>query len=266
MAIKFLNGVDLASQKIVNLADGSNPTDAATKQQLDAAVRGLDWKPSVRATTTTNITLTGPQTIDGVSVVSGDSVLVKNQTTGSANGIYVVATGAWTRRYDAASSASVTSGLTTTVTEGTTKGTGTTISAPMAWTLSTPDTIVLDTTSLTFAAVGGSGAIYVAGSGLSLTGSTFAVVAGSGIIADGSSTRADFSVLPKKYSANVGDGTSTSIAVTHSIGTLDVNVMLWEISSGSMMQADIVRTSTTVVTLTFAVAPTTSQYRCVVMG
>ena len=267
MAKKFLNGIDLASQKIINIADGVNPTDGASKQQMDAAVRGLNWKAHVRAVASTNITLSAAQTIDGVSLLAGDSVLLKAQTTASANGIYTVATGTWTRRTDAASSAMVTSGMTVTVTEGTTKGTGNTMTLPMAWTLSTPDTIVLETTALAFSAVGGSGAVYTAGNGLSLSGaSVFAVVAGSGIIADATSTRADFTVLPKKYSVNVGDGTSTSITVTHSIGTLDVQIQLYEVSTGLTVEADIARASTTTATFSFAVAPTSAQYRCVVIG
>ena len=267
MAKKFLNGIDLQSQKIINVADGVNPTDGASKQQLDAAVRGLEWKHHVRAVASTNITLTGAQTIDGVSLLAGDSVLLKGQTTASANGIYVVATGTWARRSDAATSAMVVSGMTTTVTEGTTKGTATTMTLPMAWTLSTPDTIVLDTTSLTFVAVGGSGAVYTAGNGLSLSGaSVFAVVAGSGIIADGTSTRADFTILPRKYSVSVGDGSTTSLTVTHNLATLDVQVQIYEVSTGTSVEADTIRATTNTVTLTFAVAPTSSQYRCVVIG
>ena len=61
----------------------------------------LDYKQSVRCATTTNIALNGLQTIDGVSVVDLDRVLVKNQNTGSENGIYVVnSTGDWTRTID----------------------------------------------------------------------------------------------------------------------------------------------------------------------
>lgn len=58
-------------------------------------------KRSVRVATTANITLSAPQTIDGISVIAGDRVLVKDQTTASQNGIYVVAAGAWTRSTDA---------------------------------------------------------------------------------------------------------------------------------------------------------------------
>ena len=77
---------------------------AAPKQYVDAqalaAVAALDIKPSVVAATTANITLSAPQTIDGVSVVAADRVLVKNQTTASENGIYIVGSGAWSRATD----------------------------------------------------------------------------------------------------------------------------------------------------------------------
>ena len=96
----------------VRLTGVSTPTavdDAATKGYVDTAatagVLGLDAKQSVKVATTANITLSGTQTIDGNPVNAGDRVLVKNQSSGSANGIYVAATGAWTRATDADTSA-----------------------------------------------------------------------------------------------------------------------------------------------------------------
>lgn len=75
---------------------------------LDLVVKsgggGIAWKNPVKAATTANITLSAAQTIDGIALVAGDRVLVKNQTTQSQNGIYVVAAGAWTRATDADSS------------------------------------------------------------------------------------------------------------------------------------------------------------------
>lgn len=65
----------------------------------------------VRAATTANITLSGAQTIDGISVVAGDRVLVMNQTTNSANGIYVAAAGSWSRATDADTSAEIAGGI-----------------------------------------------------------------------------------------------------------------------------------------------------------
>jgi len=75
----------------------TGPTDIANKQYVDYYAAGLSWKQPVNAATTTNITLSGLQTIDTVSLVAGNTVLVKNQSTAANNGIYVVAAGAWTR-------------------------------------------------------------------------------------------------------------------------------------------------------------------------
>lgn len=87
--------------KIINLATPTANTDAANKSYVDNSLDGLHWKDPARVATTANITLSGTQTIDGVSVVIGDRVLVKDQTTQTQNGIYVVASGAWTLASDA---------------------------------------------------------------------------------------------------------------------------------------------------------------------
>ena len=78
------------------LTTPSAATDIANKQYVDYALLGLSWKEPAKAATTVNITLSGAQTIDTVSVVAGDIVLVKNQTNPAENGIYQVQTGAWT--------------------------------------------------------------------------------------------------------------------------------------------------------------------------
>jgi phage-related tail fiber protein len=66
---------------------------------VDYYAAGLSWKqPAVTAASTANITsLSGLQTIDTITLAAGDTVLVKNQTTAADNGIYVVASGAWSR-------------------------------------------------------------------------------------------------------------------------------------------------------------------------
>lgn len=70
----------------------------------------------------------------------------------------------------------------------------------------------------------------------------------------------------KKYAANVGDGSSTSIAVTHGLGTLDVAVTVRNVSTGAEVLVDNVATSTSVVTLTFATAPASNAYRVIIFG
>ena len=137
-------------------------------EQVQASALGLDVKQSVRVATTENITLSGTQTIDGVSLSAGDRVLVKNQTTGSENGIYVVVDGgSWTRATDADSDAEVTAGLFTFVAEGSSY-------ADTGWVISTNDDITVGTTAITFTQFSGAGQ-YTAGDGLTLSGTTFAV-------------------------------------------------------------------------------------------
>lgn len=160
--------MSLNSRKITNLADPTGAQDAATKAYVDATKQGLDVKDSVVVATTANITLSGTQTVDGVSLVAGDRVLVKNQTTGSENGLYsVVSGGSWTRTTDANTSAKVTSGMFVFVEQGTTN-------ADSGWVLTTDGTITLDTTSLAFTQFSGAGQI-TAGAGLTKSGNTLDV-------------------------------------------------------------------------------------------
>jgi phage-related tail fiber protein len=160
--------VSANSQKITNLADPTSAQDAATKAYVDATKQGLDVKDSVRVATTASITLSGTQTVDGVVLVAGDRVLVKDQSTGSANGLYVVVSGgAWTRAADFDTSAKVTSGAFTFVEEGT-------ANADSGWVLTTDGAVTLGTTALAFTQFSGAGQI-TAGAGLTKTGNTLDV-------------------------------------------------------------------------------------------
>lgn len=161
--------VSLNSQNLTNLADPISAQDAATKAYVDAARQGLDAKDSVRVATTANVALTGATTttIDGVTLAAGNRILVKNQTTGSENGIYVFATGAWSRATDADTSAKVSSGLFVFVEEGT-------VNSDSGWVLTTDGVITIGTTSLNFAQFSGAGQI-TAGMGLTKTGNTIDV-------------------------------------------------------------------------------------------
>jgi hypothetical protein len=254
-------GLDLSGQRIQNLGDGSGPADAVTKAQLDAIARGLDWKASVRVATTAAITLSGTQTIDGVAVVAGDRVLVKDQASAPTNGVYVVAAGAWARATDFDDSTEVTAAAAVPIEAGTTNG-------DAVFILTTDGTITVGTTALAFSRLGGSGVSYTAGNGLQLSGSAFSVKpkTSGGIVvdADGVSIDQGYTGLAKRYSVNVP--TSTSATITHNLGTLDVLVEVVEVSTGATVEADVVRTNTNVVTLGFAVAPSSGQYRATVIG
>jgi len=188
--------VALGNQKITGLADPTDAQDAATKAYVDAARSGLDVKASVRVATTANITLSGVQTIDDVILVAGDRVLVKNQSTPADNGIYVVATGSWTRAEDANSDAEVTPGMFTFVEEGTTN-------SDTGFVLTNNATVNLGLTGLAFAQFSGAGQI-TAGSGLTKNGNTIDAVGVAGRI----TVNADSIDIASTY---VGQNTITTL-------------------------------------------------------
>ena len=149
---------------------GFGTTSLVTKEYVDAVKVGLDFKDSVRVATTANVTIGGPgATIDGVSLSSGDRVLVKNQSTASQNGIYVWngAASTMTRATDADSSTEVTAGMFVFVEEGT-------VNADNGFVLTTDGSITVGSTSLTFTQFSGAGQI-VAGDALVKSGNTLNV-------------------------------------------------------------------------------------------
>jgi len=258
--LKVMNGLDLQSQKIQNLADASAATDAVTLQQMQAFVRGLSWKASVRVASTANLTLATPgATIDGVTMATNDRVLLKNQSAGAENGIYVWtgASSLLTRALDADSAAEVT-GAAVLVTEGTTNGN-------KAFT-QTADAVTLGTTALVWTEFGGGGSSYTGGAGLTLSGSDFAVGQGTGISVAADAVAIDTAVVVRKYAANIGNGAATSIAVTHSLGTRDITYSIQNASTFEFVETDAVATDANTLTLTFATAPASNAYRVVVHG
>jgi hypothetical protein len=174
---------DATASKIVKRDASGNakvatPTDAAhiaTKGYVDAARQGLDVKQSVRVATTAAINLSSDLnnggTIDGVTLVTGDRVLVKNQGTASENGIYVAtATGAASRSSDAngtADTGELKSGTFTFVEEGT-------VNSDKGFVVSTNGTITVDTTGIAWTQFSGAGS-FTSGDGLSQDGNTINV-------------------------------------------------------------------------------------------
>ena len=284
--------VSFGSQKITSVANGTNPQDAVTLSQVQAMQAGLDFKNSVRAATTEDIVLAGQKVVDGVSLDQGDRILVKNQSDGTANGIYVVSADAWTRATDADSPSEVTSGMYVYVEEGTSNG-------GSQWVLATYNPIEVGVTSLTFVTFSG-GASYTAGNGLTLTGNDFnigtasssriainadsidlALMNSSGIyksvtvdnygrIVTGSNptTLSGYGITnaTSKATGYIGNGSSTSITFVHNLGTKEVIAQLRDSSSDSVVITDIVNSTTSGVTFSFSVAPATNAYRCVVIG
>jgi Protein of unknown function (DUF2793) len=139
-------------------SDAKLATQKATKTYVDAKVAGLSWKQAVRAASTANGTLAtafeNGDTFDGVTLATGDRILLKNQSSGAENGIYTVnASGAPTRATDADAGAELVN-ATCYVSEGT-------ANADTQWTCSTNATITVGSTSLTFAQLTSAGAFDV---------------------------------------------------------------------------------------------------------
>jgi hypothetical protein len=160
--------VGMNNQLVSNVATPVSPGDATNKGYVDGIAQGLDVKASCMCTTTGNITLSGLQTIDGYTTVAGDRVLVKNQTTNTANGIYVAATGVWTRTPDFSGTQAV-SGSNTFIEKGT-------INASTSWVMTTPDPITIGTSPIVWSQFSGAGTYTASGNGIVLTGTQFSLV------------------------------------------------------------------------------------------
>jgi hypothetical protein len=188
LAVSGSQTVTMGSNRITNVADPSQAQDAATKSYVDAVKTGLDVKDSVRVATTAAGTLAtsfaNGSTVDGVTLATGDRILLKNQATASDNGIYTVAaSGAPTRATDYDADAEVSGGSFCFVEEGTTN-------ADSGWVVSTNGDITVGSTSIDYAQFSGAGQI-TAGSGMTKTGNTLDVVGGNGITANANSMQID---------------------------------------------------------------------------
>lgn len=261
MAIDVERTLDFGNaRKIINLPDGTNPQDPATVAQLNAAVEGLAWKDSCRVSTQGNLSIASPgATIDGVTMAANDRVLVRSQTTTSENGIYIWngAATPMTRALDCSTFAELEEAVTT-IEEGTNAGTsyrqtavnGTIGSSAVTWT--------------TFGTA--AGAASETSSGIAEIATQAETDAGTDDLRIVTPLKLATSVwASKKFAANIGDGSATSYAVTHNLGTRDVRVEVIR-NSGNFdtVLVEIQRTSTNVVTVIFDTAPASNAYRVLI--
>lgn len=244
-------------------SDSRLASQKATKAYIDNSVQGLSWKTAVRAATTANGTLAtafaNGQTIDGVTLATGDRILLKDQSTGSENGIYTVnASGAPTRALDANSGAELVN-ATVYVSEGT-------ANAETVWTQTANAPITVGTTALVWAQVNG-GAVPVA-----TTTTQGKVELATQAEAEArtdtarATTPASLVNFPVKKTFTVGDGSSTTITLTHNLNSQDVITQVRQASDNAVVDCDIVNATVNTVTLGFTVAPASNAIKAVVLG
>lgn len=248
--------------RILNLPDPTAAAHAATKQYVDANIEGLGWKDSVRAATTGNIDLASPgASIDGVSLSASDRILVKDQTDAEDNGIYIwngAATPA-TRAADMNTAAEFEAAVVT-VEEGTTNAGSTWRQTEVNITVGTDDVIFTN-----FGTAVPSATETVEGKAeLATQGETDTGTDDQRIVTPLKLATSKWAA--KAHQANVGDGSATQYDITHNFGTRDVIVQVIR-NSGNYdeIMCDISRTDTNTVRLNFSQAPTSNQFRALII-
>ena len=251
--------------RIINLGDPLLPQHPATKNYVDSLLAGLAWKDNVRVAAQVNIIVPAPgATIDGVTMVAGDRLILLFQTLAQENGIYIWngAATPMTRAADSSTNTGVVNTITS-VDSGTSGG--------VTYRLSTAAPITLGTTPLAFATFGTTAPpATTAVAGVASLATQAEVDAGAvtnKIVTPQTLTAAAGRKL--KFAGNIGDGSANVFAVTHNLGTLDVKVTVFRNSgAGDEILVDTEHTSVNVITIRFAavVIPTVNQFRVVVIG
>jgi len=254
-----------AVAKAIGLIDPSAAQDAATKKYVDDRVNGLSYKTGVRVATTVARTLATDfevgDTIDGIILALNDRVLIKDQTAGAENGVYISnSSGAPTRAQDFDSSSEAVPGASVWVAEGSVNG-------DSQWTLTTDAPVTLGTTALVFTQTSGTGQI-TAGAGLTKTGNVLDVGAGTGISVASDTVGLDLSLASRWKVFTIGDGSAVSIAVTHNLNNQWVIGQVHQAATPFAVVPGVAieNTDANTTTVKFNVAPTASQYRLTVVG
>jgi|688.fasta_scaffold07277_18 hypothetical protein len=229
----------------VTVPTPTNSTDAATKAYVDAVTEGLHIHPSAVAATTANITLAtdveNGDTLDGITLATGNRILIKNQTTQSENGIYVVAaSGAPSRATDFDAPAEIDGGDFVFVTGGT-------VNDNTGW-VQTNIVGTVGTDAIAFTQFSGAGT-YSAGTGLTLTGSVFSINTG---------TTVDLSTAQTLTNKTIDGSSNTvsNVAISTAVSGLGTNVATFLGTPSSANLASAVTDETGTGGLVFATAPT----------
>ena len=262
MARKIFTDFDFQSvSKVVNLPTPSATGDAVPKSYVDSLVEGLAWKDSCRVATQSNLNLAAPgATVDGITMVSGDRMLVRTQTTTSQNGIYVWngAASAATRSLDANTFPELEQAVTT-VEEGTSAAAtyrqdqinGTIDSSAVSWVSFGTSAPAASETTAGIAELATQAEVNTGTDDLRIV-TPLKLATWSGRI--------------KKFAVSIGDGSATSYTVTHNLASLDVAVTVFQNSTGEEVITDVTHATSNTLTVVFATAPASNAYRVVVVG
>lgn len=249
--------LDAQGYKITNVGTPTESNDAVNKAYVDAVAEGLHVHEAAKAYFDSAVDLIEiiPGAVqDSVTLAVGDRVLLNGQTLQAENGIYVVnASGPATRALDFDSPLEVKSGDFIFVSLGTSYGN-------TGW-VQTNATVTIGVSPVSFTQFSGAGT-YLAGEGLTISGTEFAVGQGTGIVVNANDVAIDTEVVARKFTALIGNGASLSIPVSHNLNNQWATVQVFE--GVNLVEADVSLTNSNSVTIGFAVAPTQDQYRVVI--
>jgi hypothetical protein len=222
-------------------------TDLVNKQYVDYYAAGLSWKAPVTVASTANIaTLSGLLTVDTVTLVAGETVLVKDQSTAADNGIYVVSAGAWTRSVGADVWEEFI-GAIVFVVEGTQTGS--------AWFCTAQPGGTLGVTAINWSNFSVA-STYTAGTGLTLAGTQFSITnTAVTAAAYGSATQVGTFTVNAQGQLTLAGNTTVTPAVG-SITGLGAGVATWLATPSSANLLAAVTDETGTGSLVFATSPT----------
>jgi hypothetical protein len=271
----------IGTHKITGLSAGTTAGDAVEYNQLNAAIAsssaGLSWKQPVEVATTANITSVtagAPNVVDGVTLSTlpnsgvGARILVKAQTSSQENGIYTVTTvgsganGVWARATDADSAAELQGGTLVPVDQGTTF-------ADTVWMLA-GDVVTLGTTTQTWTQFG-AGAVYTASLGVQKVGNDFRANLGAGLTLSGNTIVPDYTagnVMKNKVAVGFVGTSGVDVTINHALGLANKDDYLCEVVEVGVGKVMVGELSTDVnnLVLSFAVTPSSNQYRYKIVG